>query len=201
MFTRSDREPRFRGLLYAWLVGAILTVCGVVPTAALAGERGSRDRDGSPKIDRVDFSGTPANPKITLYGDEFENWPAANPGGGTSNLGKCGPITGKTGNDFGSQLWVSDQTQLWSAGYTPYVDCMGLVVVQYSEDKIVLRLGSFYAINYGQRNGFAHGIYKLTPGDTFQVNVEGASATVRVHYGDDEWGDDDWGDGGSPWEG
>ena len=62
---------------------------------------------------------------------------------------------------------------------------MGLVVVRYSEHKIVLRLGSFYAINYAQRNGFDHGVYKLTPGDTFQVNVEGARDTVRVHYATD----------------
>jgi hypothetical protein len=206
MFRLSDRERASRGSLHKWLVGAVITVCGVAPAAAMAHDTGSRHRDDPTKIDRVVFSGDPTDPTITIYGQEFDHQPSANPSDGTSNLGKCGPIKGNTGNDYGDQLWVSDQSQLWSAGDTPLVDCMGLVVVQYSEHRIVLRLGSFYAINYAQRNGFDHGIYELTPGDTFQVSVEGARVTLPVRYGGgNDWGhdddSDDWGHGGSPWGG
>lgn len=186
MFRLGERERATRGSRYVWLVGAVVTVCGLAPTVAIASDTGSRHRHEPTKIDRVVFSGNPTDPMITIYGRELKNWPVANPRVGTSNVGKCGSIKGNTGNDFGDELWVSDQSQLWSAGYTPYVDCIGLVVVHYSEQRIVVRLGSFYAIHYAQRNGFDHGIYKLTPGDTLQVNVEGARITVPVRYGDDD---------------
>ncbi len=136
----------------------------------------------SPSISRVTFRGGPADPVIIVYGRHFGARPAADPSGGTRNFGACGPIEGRTGDDFGSRLWLEDRSQLWSAGYAPYVDCLGLILGSFSADRIVYRLGSFYKINYRRRNGFSHGIYELSEGDTVTVTVKGATLTTRVRY-------------------
>ena len=139
-------------------------------------------RLGGVVISGVTFRGGPKNPEIVIDGHGFGRRPRPHPPTGTSNLGKCGPITGHTGKDYGTRLWVADHTQLWSAGYLPYVDCMGLIVTSYSHDRIVYRLGSFYRINYGQRNQFSHGIYELIPSDHVRIHVKGASFATTVHY-------------------
>ncbi len=135
-----------------------------------------------PEITGVSFRGAPADPQITVYGEHFAQRPAADPLGGTSNLGRCGPISGNTGLDYGDELWLDDHTQLWSAGYLPYVDCMGLVVKSYSDDRIVYRLGSFYEIYYSRRTRYSHGIYKLAEGDSVTIHVDDAAFTTQADY-------------------
>jgi hypothetical protein len=61
-----------------------------------------------PTIYRVSFRGGPTNPEIVVYGKGFGRRPAPDPQGGTSNFGQCGPIPGRTGNDFGSELWLGN---------------------------------------------------------------------------------------------
>ena len=135
-----------------------------------------------PIIYRVSFRGGPTSPEIIVYGKDFGRRPAPDPAGGTSNLGQCGPIPGRTGHDYGSKLWLGNRTQLWSAGYTPYGDCIGLRVTKYTDREIVYRLGSFYALHYEQRDGLGHGDYELEQGDSVDINVNGAVLTTRVRY-------------------
>lgn len=137
----------------------------------------------SPSISRVQFQQGPLDPEIVIYGRHFGRRPYAHPPGGTSNLGKCGRIRGNTGKDYGHALWLDDHSQLWSAGYLPYVDCMGLVVERFSDNRIAYELGSFYSINYARRNGFAYGMYKLAEGDSVTIHVEGVACTIPVRYG------------------
>jgi hypothetical protein len=144
--------------------------------------RGTTVVQKHPTIYRVSFRGGPINPEIVVYGRNFGRRPKADPPGGTSNLGKCGRIKGNTGKDYGTSLWLDDHSQLWSAGYRPYVDCMGLIVTKYTDREIVYRLGSFYAINYEHRNGFSHGIYELAEDDSVTLTVKGTTFTAPVRY-------------------
>jgi hypothetical protein len=125
-------------------------------------------------ISRVTFRGGPISPEVIISGRDFGRRPAPDPAGGTSKLGQCGAIPGRTGHDFGSKLWLGNRTRLWSAGYTPYGDCMGLILTKYTNREIVYRLGSFYALHYP--------LYKLAQGDSVDINVNGAVLTTRVEY-------------------
>jgi len=134
-----------------------------------------------PSIDRVVLRGDPTDPQVLIYGHGFGTRPAPNPPNGTSNFGRCGPIPGDTGYDFGSDLWIGDRTQNWSAGYTPNTDCIGLILVKYSDQEIDFRPGALYTLAYGQPHR-AGGTYKLAEGDIANIDVKGVEVVVTVHY-------------------
>ncbi len=166
-----------------WLSSrSILVALSLVGFLGMAYASAASAQSRMPTVTSVVFHGAPANPQIIVRGTNFGTPPAPDPAGGTSGFGKCGPIAGNTGEDFGTSLWISDRSQLWSAGNSPHVDCMGVKVSTYTNTRIVYRLGSFYKIHYKARNQFSHGIYQLRRGDRAILYVGGTSVPVRVVY-------------------
>ena len=144
-----------------------------------------RTRKHDTDIDHVRFDASAKDPEIVIHGRGFGHRPDADPRRGTSDLGRCGPIPGHTGSDYGDQLWIEDSTQHWSAGFTGYVDCIGLIIDRYSNHEIVYHLGSLYRLAYGQ-DDLLGGIYKLGRGDRVQINVNGTTFSTTVHYADSD---------------
>jgi hypothetical protein len=104
-----------------------------------------------PKITSVVFTGTPAEPTVTVNGSSFGTVPPANPPEPLS----CVP--GDTSFDYGTSLMFTDSTKGWTAGQTG--DCIGLRVISYTSTKVVLQFGADY-VKYGQVT--AADAYKLT---------------------------------------
>lgn len=115
-------------------------------------------------------------PVVSIRGSGFGARPAASPSfrptppnGSTPPYG-CS-ATGRVGWDYGTQLWISfkaPRAPVWSAGrYRPALqelDCVGIVLLQYSGNSILFRLGSGYrAFNF-----------KLKRGERYTASVKGA---------------------------
>jgi hypothetical protein len=184
-------ETRLRGRRWGFKALTAIVGLAVLGAPSAAGARAGRDGVSAEghlhytTISKVTFKDGPTKPEIVISGKHFGHLPPRDPTGETSNFGQCGRIPGHAGYDYGAKLWLEDRSQLFSAGYTPYVDCMGLIVTKYTDCEIVYRLGSFYDLNYGRRNGFDHGMYKLAEGDLVGITVNGALITTRVHYSRD----------------
>jgi hypothetical protein len=114
----------------------------------------------SAKITSVRFTGTSANPTVTITGSNFGAEPASTPAG-------CGA----TGSNFGTSLWFKEVTQGWAAGQGG--DCIALVVSSYTTTQIVYQFGSFYNTN---------GLGPANPGDHYQVSVYGSVFSGTVVY-------------------
>lgn len=167
-----------------WLRLAVLASSGAL-CLSVAPARGSTPKPGpapAPVITSVTFQGSPAKPLVLIHGHNFGTRPAADPLRGVSNFGFCGPMPAPAGFDFGSQLWLEDETQRWSGGYSHYVDCIGLIVLKYKDTEIVYKFGSWYHIHFGTRNRFPHGIYGLFSGDFVNFKVRGVNFGVTVRY-------------------
>ncbi len=136
-----------------------------------------------PTITGVRFRGDPRDPTIVIRGSGFGPRPPADPRRGTSYLGHCGRIPGRTGKDYGTALWIRDRTQGWSAGNTALGDCVGLVLLRYSDREIRFRLGSFYRLAYGRPTPSGSGVYVLAPHDLAVIVVHGARLRTLVRYG------------------
>ena len=109
-----------------------------------------------PSISGVSFSGTPADPTITVTGSGFGSGPPI----GTPETCQ----SGDTGDDYGSAgLWFSDATQGgWTAGQAG--DCIGLIVTSWSGSRVVFGFGNEYA-SYPA----------IQSGDQIEVDVQGAT--------------------------
>ncbi|HEV3067924.1 MAG TPA: hypothetical protein VGY50_08765 [Streptosporangiaceae bacterium] len=109
-----------------------------------------------PSISGVSFTGTPADPTITVTGSGF----GAGPPIGAPETCQ----SGDTGDDYGSSgLWFSDATQGgWTAGQAG--DCIGLIVGSWSSSQVVFGFGNEYA-NYPA----------IQSGDQIEVDVQGAT--------------------------
>jgi len=109
-----------------------------------------------PGITGVTFTGTSADPTITVTGSGFGSSP---PIGSPETC-----QSGDTGDDYGSSgLWFSDATQGgWTAGQAG--DCIGLIVSSWSGSQVVYGFGNEYA-NYPA----------IQPGDQVEVDVQGAT--------------------------
>lgn len=118
-------------------------------------------------ITSVTFSGTAANPTITVFGTGFGMEPAGN----------NSPFTtyGLTGENFGAGgLFIIDVPTPFAAGQnTPTsVDSIGLTNVSYSDTVISFQFGS----------GYDNLIYSLAEGDAFYLQVKDIYTTGNVHY-------------------
>jgi hypothetical protein len=104
----------------------------------------------------VTFTGTPADPTITVTGSGFGSSP---PIGSPETC-----QSGDTDDDYGSSgLWFSDATQGgWTAGQDG--DCIGLIVSSWSGSQVVFGFGNEYA-NYPA----------IQSGDHVEVDVQGAT--------------------------
>ena len=109
-----------------------------------------------PSVTGVTFTGTPADPTITVTGSGFGSSPPI----GTPETCQ----SGDTGDDYGSSgLWFSDATQGgWTAGQDG--DCIGLIVSSWSSGQVVFGFGNEYA-NYPA----------IQSGDQIEVGVQGAT--------------------------
>ncbi len=109
-----------------------------------------------PSVTGVAFTGTSADPTITVTGSGFGSSPPI----GTPETCQ----SGDTGDDYGSSgLWFSDATQGgWTAGQDG--DCIGLIVSSWSSSQVVFGFGNEYA-NYPA----------IQSGDQIEVDVQGAT--------------------------
>src|SRR5262249_32513711 len=110
----------------------------------------------------VSFSGSAADPTVTIDGSGFGSLPAA---------GVVSPA-GFTGTDYGNSLWIYDSTGVWNAGNSnPQFDYIGLLVSTYTDSEIVYTFGSAYP-TYGS----------LNQGDACTVTVLDATYSCNVNY-------------------
>jgi hypothetical protein len=113
-----------------------------------------------PQITSLTFTGTPADPTVTINGSNFGTEPTGTPAGCSA-----------TGDTFGATgLWFTDITQQgWTAGQTG--DCIGLIISSYAATQIVYQFGSFYS-NFNP----------VTNGDSYKLEVQGVTSSGTVAY-------------------
>ena len=116
-------------------------------------------KTSGPKITSVVFTGSSANPTVTITGTNLGTEPSGSPAGCST-----------TGDNFpGTDLTFGDTTGSWGAGTGG--DCIGLVVSSYSATQIVYQFGSGY-------NSFG----VLNSGDGYQLTVLTATHSGTVTY-------------------
>jgi hypothetical protein len=149
-----NRALKMLGSGLGLMIGVFL-VAGPIPDA--------RAVTVTPTITSVVFTGSYANPSITITGKGFGTVPY-----GTTRA--CGDGPGK---DFVSHLlYVQDFTSQLVAGGRGDPIC--LVVSTYSSTTIKMRFGSFYYLPGTNQ--------KLLPGDQYKVSVRGATHSGLVHF-------------------
>lgn len=117
-----------------------------------------------PPAPTVAFTGTAADPTITVKGSGF----------GTERPGKpwvdtpCGSYT-DNGKDYGADLWFVD-TGHFSAGNG---GCIGIKVVTWSPNRVVFKFGNSY-------NTFDH--WYVTAGDEYTVFLLGREFTGTITF-------------------
>jgi len=137
----------------------------------------------APTITSVTTTGTVSNPTITINGAGFGTVPSADPAGDVSHIANCpaSPGTGPPGFDYGNNLYVSDTKA--NGGFTAgqytttgeaQADCVGLVIVSYTDTQIVLGFGNVYNQN------LPNNMYVLSNGDPLKVVVKGATFSTTV---------------------
>ncbi len=118
----------------------------------------------APVVKTVKFTGTPAEPTVTITGSSFGPKPAPEP----SEPLSC--FAGDTSFDYGKSLYFTETTRGWTAGEIG--DCIGLVVSSYSETQIVFSFGAGYS-HYGQ----------VTSGDSYTLVIGPTKHKATVAYG------------------
>ena len=159
---------------------AALAICGLILSAWCAVASAAPEQA---RITTVSFTGSVANPTVTVVGSGLgspprpsPSFPPAPPKGAAPPYG-C-TTAGGVGYDYGTRLWLADPAQgrVWSAGrYRPALkelDCVGLVLRSYTATKVVYRLGADYRVHR----------YELAEGDPYQISVNGAVKRGIVHY-------------------
>ncbi|MFB8178973.1 hypothetical protein ACFC8N_23545 [Streptomyces sp. NPDC055966] len=142
---------------------ALTLTAGLAATAAPA-EAGTAAAAAQPSITSVTFSGTHgpgvASPTITVSGSGFGT---TAPAGADNNVTSCGTYTGN-GNAYGNQLYFIDDNN-FEAGYSDGngANCIGVTVVSWSSNRVVLRFGNAYG-------SFAH--WYLSNGDGYALSVD-----------------------------
>ena len=136
---------------------------------------------GSAAIASVTFTGSSADPTITIAGSSLGQLPSPNPAYTPEGHPLC-PLSpsGNQGYDYGTNLYLYDPARNWAGGrYRPELgelDCIGLIVQTFTPTKIVFKFGSAYAQYQKQDN------YLLAEGDPYQVAANGATLQGTVHY-------------------
>jgi len=119
-----------------------------------------------PTLTTVTFSGTVANPTITLNGSGFGEAPS----GANVPPGGCGA----TGSDYElNSLYLQDTTANWNAGMAPN-DCVGLIEASYTDQQVAFNFGSYYD------STLSLSPITLVAGDSFTVGIDGATCSETV---------------------
>jgi len=115
---------------------------------------------GPPTISGVTFTGSSANPTVTISGTNLGSEPSGSPAGCST-----------TGDNFpGTSLTFNDTSGAWGAGTGG--DCIGLLVSSYTATEIVYQFGSGYN-TYGTANS----------GDSFNLTVQtGGTYSGTITY-------------------
>lgn len=119
-------------------------------------------KTAKPKITSVTFTGTPAEPTVTINGSNFGTEPAAS-----------GPVTcfeGDNSFDYGTALEFTDTNGVWTAGEEG--DCIGLLISAYNEKQIVYKFGAAGYSHYPQ----------VTSGDAYKLKVYSVTHSGTVAY-------------------
>jgi hypothetical protein len=136
---------------------------------------------GAGSITSVVFTGSSANPTVTVTGTGLGQLSAANPTFTPEGHQLCPlPPAGNQGFDYGVSFYLFDPARNWAGGrYRPELgelDCIGLLTSSFTPTKVVFSFGSAYS-QYQQKYN-----YLLAEGDPYQLVVNGATAQGTVHY-------------------
>ena len=131
-------------------------------------------------INSVTVTGTPQNPAFVVQGMNLGTRPAPNPSGSPSNQPLCPVlIKGNAGLDYGTSLYVNDNTGNFSAGRyrssLNELDCIGLVVTKFTPTEVDFRPGNAYQQFFPK--------YQINDGDAIEIAVNGVAKTVHIKYG------------------
>ena len=153
--------------------------CGTTITTderGVAGPQGSGCAMGAyeyeaPSITGVSVMGQPSSPTVTITGSGF-----------AAPFASGAPSCGQSGNDYAyNQLYTDDNTRYWNAGQLAF-NCVGLTNVTYTPPANTSGDGGTTQITFGFGSAYGTNGWVLNPGDSFTVNIDGASATVNVPY-------------------
>lgn len=148
----------------ARMAASVLTLAtGLAATAAAPDAASAATSGARPSITSVSFSGTSgswvASPTITLTGSNFGATP---PAGTSDNNTSCGGYTAN-GNVYGYQLYFLDDNNFEAgASNSGGADCVGISVVSWSDNQVVLQFGNAYGT-------FAH--WYVANGDGYAISV------------------------------
>jgi hypothetical protein len=135
-------------------------------------------RPPTPAIMAVQFSGSPTNPAIVVRGTNLGSKPTPNPSYHPAGHMGCPAVSGDTGYDYGTSLYVEGVSKSFAAGrYRPdlnELDCLDLVVTKFTATEVDFHFGPFYAQNNAK--------FAFNPGDPVRVVVNGASKSAVVKY-------------------
>jgi hypothetical protein len=159
---------------------AVVASSFILATAAFS-------RDG-PSITAVKVSGSPSHPVFTVTGHGLAV-PKPNPKTSPSGQPLCPlQIRGNAGRDYSNEFFVNmwdgqpqdANTQLYSAGrYRPTLnelDCIGIVVLKHTAERISFTLGRGYQQYYGAKPRF------IRNGDVIEVGIGPARFATVVHF-------------------
>jgi uncharacterized repeat protein (TIGR01451 family) len=131
--------------------------------------------NGMVTITGVTFSGGSGNPELVVTGSGFG---ATAPAG--VDPGCPEPPTG-AGQNFGTKIYFNDYSAAqWQAGTGG--DCIGLVLVSWSETSVDFTLGSWYSWPQG---GGGQGVI-LADGDPYTMTLKGAHFTGIAVYDNEQ---------------
>jgi len=132
------------------------------------------------------WSGDEETPVLTINGQGFGARPTPQPPGPPSEVRpqngriNCNFSAGREGLDYGTELYVQTADDTFSAGrYRPEIgdlDCVGLLLAQYSDTLIVLRFGGAYSAGRAKYN------YTIHSGDRYEIVVKTAMLRGVVQY-------------------
>jgi hypothetical protein len=125
---------------------------------------------GAPTFKKVTFSGTPANPTVTVTGKGFGTVPA----GASDNATSCGSYS-NNGDAYGATaLWFQDTGNFVAGqGTPPSASCIGIIISSWSNTKVVFKFGNAYD---------TFGTWVLTSGDAFVLSVNAGEVAGTVSF-------------------
>jgi hypothetical protein len=149
-----------------------------VPTSGPATTTANPSPPSCARITSAAFSGSAADPSITVRGSCLGSEPAPDPAQHPAGLDGC-PALSDDGYDYGTSLYLAAPAKGWSGGrYRPGLnetDCIDLVVTTFSPTEVVFHLGPFYKSVFPK--------FSLATGTQVTIAVNGTVASATVKYG------------------
>ena len=161
--TASHKPVRWRPVAAVLAAATAAVALAATPALTASAARAPAPR---PSIASVSFNGAHgpgvASPVITITGSHFG---ATAPAGTSDATTSCGTYSAN-GKVYGGKLYFTDDAN-FEAGYSNSADadCIGIIVVSWSQTKVVLQFGNSYG-------SFAH--WYLTNGDGYALSLKTA---------------------------